>query len=78
MASQTVESKGGDASTKTVRYTLDGTTPTPSSPSYQPGKPLVLDDLAQGKGSVNVTAGVFNADNVLAGAPKTFVWKVVA
>ena len=68
---------GAGASTMEVRYTLDGTAPTSSSPAYVPGKPLSLDTLAKG-GAVTITAAVFeDGTGKQLGATRISEWRAV-
>ena len=68
---------GGDseaAGWATIRYTLDGTTPTPASPAYVPGSPINLDTAAAGTATVHIRAVAFDANNTLLGAVRDTTW----
>lgn len=79
MTSQTVTAT--PASAPVLRYTLDGAAPTPSSPAYEPGHPLVLDALvAAGADTVTITAAVFAAASdggAQLGGARTTLWRAV-
>jgi hypothetical protein len=70
MTSQTLPRAG-----RVVRYALGGAAPSAASPAYEEGHPLVLDALAAGARSVNITAAVFDESGAQVGGARTSVWR---
>lgn len=78
---QVMNSRTEDGAAATeIRYTLDGSMPTPASAAYVPGSPVNLDDAAKGAAQVRIRAAAFNASSsegaILGGIVDT-MWRAI-
>lgn len=57
----------------TIRYTTDGSDPTPASAPYVPGAPIVLDAVSTG-GLASIRAAAFTTDGAQLGGVTATGW----